>query len=149
MEIRNLIRRMAEEIDGGAPRIHAELLKLGFDVSQATVSRHLPKRPAEPDKAERWKRFLRNHLPDMAASPEPRRRAMDFFTIPTATFKVLSGFVAIHHDRCRILNINVTESPTAQWVIQQLREAFPLTPSARYLIHVARICRVAQTGQRL
>lgn len=127
MEIRDLVRQMAMENDWGAPRIHAELLKLGFIVSQATVSRHLPKRPAEPDKVERWKRFLRNHLPDIAA--------MDFFTIPTASFKLLYGLVAIHHDRRRILYINVTESPTAQWVIQQLWEAFPLTPSARYLIH--------------
>ncbi len=91
------------------------------------MSRHLPKRPAEPDKVERWKRFLRNHLPDMAA--------MDFFTIPTASFKVLYGLVVIHHNRRRILHVNVTENPTAQWVIQQLREAFPFTPSARYLIH--------------
>jgi len=140
-QIRDLIRRMARENDWGAPRIHAELLpskgperppsgpvegKLGIEVSQATVSRYLPKRPA-PDKVERWKKFLRNHLPDIAA--------MDFFTIPTASFKLLYGFFVIHHDRRRILYINVTENPTAQWVIQQLREAFPWAPSAKHLIH--------------
>jgi transposase InsO family protein len=124
--VRELIRRMATENDWGAPRIHAELLKLGLDVSQATVSRCLPKRPA-PDKVERWKKFLRNHLPHIAA--------MDFFTIPTASFKLLHGFFVIHHDRRRILHINVTAHPTAQWVIQQLREAFPFTPSAKHLIH--------------
>jgi transposase len=100
-QIRDLINRMARENDWGAPRIHAELLKLGVEVSQATVSRYLPKRPA-PDKVERWKKFLRNHLPDIAA--------MDFFTIPTASFKLLFGFFVIHHDRRRILHINVTES---------------------------------------
>jgi len=125
-QVRDLIHRMARENDWGAPRIHAELLKLGLEVSQATVSRYLPKRPP-PDKVERWKKFLRNHLPDIAA--------MDFFTIPTASFKLLYGFFVIHHDRRRILHINVTESPTAQWVIQQLREAFPGTPSAKHIIH--------------
>jgi hypothetical protein len=75
-QVRDLIHRMVRENDWGAPRIHAELLKLGVDVSQTTVSRYLPRRPA-PDKIERWKKFLRNHLPDIAA--------MDFFTIPTAT----------------------------------------------------------------
>jgi len=125
-QIRDLIRRMARENDWGAPRIHAELLKLGLAVSQATVSRYLPRLPA-PDKVERWKKFLRNHLPDIAA--------MDFFAIPTASFKLLYGFLVIHHDRRRILHINVTESPTARWVIQQLREAFPGAPSAEHLIH--------------
>jgi len=140
-QIRDLIHRMARENDWGALRVHAELLpskgperppsgpvegKLGLDVSQATVSRYLPKRPA-PDKVERWKKFLRNHLPDIAA--------MDFFTIPTASFKLLYGFFVVHHDRRRILHINVTENPTAPWVIQQLREAFPGVPSAKHLIH--------------
>ena len=98
MEIRSLVPRMAVENDWGAPRIHAELLKLGFDVSRATVSRHLPKRPAEPDKVERWKRFLRNHLPDIEACPELRRRAMDFFASPSASLSAdKDNSVRSHH----------------------------------------------------
>ncbi len=74
-EIRELMRTMAQ--DGwGAPRIHAELMKLGFAVSEMTVSRYLPRRPAEPDQVKRWVAFLRNHRNDIAA--------MDLFTVPTA-----------------------------------------------------------------
>jgi putative transposase len=125
--LRDLIWQMASENQWGAPRIHAELLKLGLELSQATVSRYLPKRPPTPDQVERWKAFLRNHLPDLAA--------MDFFTIPTASFKVLYGFFIIRHDRRHIIHINVTEHPTALWVILQLREAFPFDQSVRHLIH--------------
>ena len=79
-EIRELIRRMALENDWGAPRIHGELEKLGFTVSEATVSRHMPRRPASPDVVQQWLSFLRNHKECIAA--------MDFFTVPTASFGV-------------------------------------------------------------
>ena len=125
-EIRDLIRRMATENRWGAPRIHAELLKLGFLVSERTVSRFMPKKPVGPDAVERWKRFLRNHRHALAA--------MDFFTVPTATFHVLYVFFVIHHGRRRILHTGVTAHPSAQWVIQQLREAFPFEAAPRYLI---------------
>jgi putative transposase len=126
-EIKTLIRKMATENAWGAPRIHAELLKLDFDIAEVTVSRHLPKRPADPDKVARWKTFLKNHLPEIAA--------MDFLTIPTATFQVLYCFFVIHHDRRRILHFNITSNPTGAWVLQQLREAFFDEPRIKYLIH--------------
>ena len=126
-QTRALICRMATENTWGAPRIHAELLKLGIDVGEATVSRYLPKRPSDPDKVERWKAFLTNHMPDIAA--------MDFVTIPTASFKVLYCLFFIHHDRRRILHFNVTANPTAAWVHQQLREVFFDDPRIKYLVH--------------
>jgi transposase InsO family protein len=125
-EIRDLIRRMATENGWGAPRIHAELLKLGFLVSERTVSRYMPTESAGPDVVERWRAFLRNHREVLAA--------MDFFTVPTVTFCVLYVFFVIDHTRRRILHANVTAHPTAEWIIQQLREAFPFATAPRYLI---------------
>jgi transposase InsO family protein len=117
--LRKLIRGMVRDNPTwGAPRIHGELLKLGFDVSEATVSRYMPKvRRRRPDAAKQWLAFLRNHR-DLLTS-------MDLFTVPTATFRVLYGFFIIHHSRREILHFNATEYPTAQWIIQQLRDAFP------------------------
>ena len=116
VEIRQLIRTMAE--DGwGAPRIHAELTKLGFVVSEITVSRYLPRRPAEPDQVKRWIAFLRNHRDDIAA--------IDLFTVPTMSLRLLYGFFIIEHGRRRILHFNATSHPTAEWVIEQLRDTFP------------------------
>ena len=80
-EIRDLICKMATDNGWGAPRIHAELCKLGFLVSERTVSRYMPKKPVGPDAVERWKRFLQNHRDVLAG--------MDFFSVPTATFRVL------------------------------------------------------------
>ena len=121
-----LIRRMARENDWGAPRIHAELLKLGYDVSERTVSRYMPRKPASPDAIERWKTFLRNHRDAIGG--------MDFLTVPTVTFGVLYVFFIIDHARRRIRHVNVTAHPNAAWVIQQLREAFPFDETLRYLV---------------
>lgn len=127
LEIRELIRKMAaENPTWGAPRIHAELLKLGFKVAERTVSRYLPKRPSNPDKIKLWKAFLKNHRDEIAA--------MDFFIIPMLTFKLLYALVIIHHGRRVLLYVNVTFNPTAQWVIQQLREAFPYDAAPKRLI---------------
>ena len=125
-EVRQLIRRMAGENGWGAPRIHGELLKLGFDVSERTISRWMPRRPASPGSAERWKTFLRNHRDGIAA--------MDFFVVPTATFRVLYVLFVIQHGRRQILHVSVTEHPTSRWVIQQLREAFPGGEVPDYLV---------------
>ena len=125
-EIRELIRRTALENDWGAPRIHGELQKLDFTLSEATVSRYMPRRPADPDVLKRWLTFLRNHKEDIAA--------MDFFTVPTASLRILYCWFAIHHQRRRVLHFNATFNPSASWVIQQLREAFPYEPVAKYLI---------------
>lgn len=126
-EIRDLIRRIAtENPTWGAPKVHAELLKLGFDVSERTVSRYLPRRPANPDKIKQWKAFLQNHRDAIAA--------MDFFIIPLLTFRLLYVLVIIHHGRRVLLYVSVTFHPTADWVIQQLREAFPYDTAPGYLI---------------
>ncbi len=124
-EVRRLIRTMAR--DGwGAPRIHGELVKLRFAVSEITVSRYMPRRPADPDQLKRWVAFLRNHRNAIAA--------MDFFTVPTASLRLLYGFFVIEHGRRHILHFNATFDPTAAWVIQQLREAFPYDTAPKYLI---------------
>jgi len=126
-EIRALIFRMvAENPTWGAPRIHGELLKLGFDLSEATVSRWLRQAPRTPDPAKRWLTFLRNHRGAIAA--------MDFFTVPTLTFGVLYCFFVIGHDRRRILRFNVTRNPNALWIVQQMREAWPYTPAHKFLV---------------
>ena len=126
-EIRALIFRMAKENSTwGAPRIHGELLKLGFEVSEPTVSRWLRQAPRIPDLTERWLTFLRNHREAIAA--------MDFFTVPTLTFGVLYCFFLIAHDRRKILHFNVTRNPQALWIVQQLREAWPYTPVHRFLL---------------
>ncbi|HJV91324.1 MAG TPA: integrase core domain-containing protein [Holophagaceae bacterium] len=122
-----LIRRMAEENPlWGAPRIHGELRMLGIRISQATVARYLPKRPKPPRQGQTWKAFLANHREHLAA--------MDFFTVPTATFRQLYGLVILHHGRREVVHVNVTAHPTAAWVRQQLREAFPGDQTPKYLI---------------
>jgi transposase InsO family protein len=116
----------SENPSWGAPRIHGELLKLGFNVSERTVSRYLPHiRPPRRALGE-WMTFVRNHREVIAA--------MDFFTVPTATFRILYVLFIIHHDRRQILHFNVTEQPTAPWVIQQLRESFPYDTTPAYLL---------------
>lgn len=126
-EVRGLIFRMvAENPTWGAPRIHGELQMLGFDISERTVSRWVQRAPRNPDKVNQWKAFLKNHREAIAA--------MDFFTVHTATFKLLYCFFILSHDRRRILHFNVTRNPTSHWVVQQLREAFPFELTHKYLI---------------
>jgi len=128
-EIRQLIRRMkADNPSWGAPRIHGELLQLGFEISEPTVSRYLRrlKRHHNEGKAKRWSAFLNNHREVIAA--------FDFFTVPTLTFRVLYCFFVIEHCRRRILHFNITEHPTSEWIVQQLREAFPLPCLHRYVV---------------
>ena len=126
-EVRGLIFRMvAENPTWGAPRIHGELLLLGFDLSERTISRWMKRAPRDPEPAKRWLAFLRNHREAIAA--------MDFFAAPTITFGVLYCFFVISHDRRRILHFNVTKHPTSSWIIQQLREAFPFETTLRFLI---------------
>src|SRR5881398_2388703 len=124
-EVRDLIRRMSRANPlWGAPRIHGELLKLGLTVSQATVSKYMvrPRRP--PSQA--WRTFLKNHAPDLIA--------LDLFTVPTATFRVLFVLVILTHSRRRLVHFNVTEHPTAEWTARQLLETCALEEGPRYLI---------------
>ena len=118
---------MVEENAGwGAPRVHGELLKLGFDVSERTVSRYLRRLYPREQARKLWAAFLRNHRDVIVA--------MDFFTVPTLTFRVLYCFFVIEHGRRRIVHFNVTEHPTGPWIVQQLREAFPDSCAYRYMI---------------
>ena len=126
-ELRELIFRMvAENPTWGAPRIHGELLMLGFDISERTVSRWMKRAPRDPEPGKRWLAFLRNHQEVIAA--------MDFFTVPTIRFGVLYCFFVIAHHRRRVLHCNVAKHPTSLWVVQQLREAFPYGSAPRFLI---------------
>lgn len=126
-EIRGLIHRMASENPRwGAPRIHGELLKLGFRISERTVQRHVPRRPAPPGAGQSWKAFLANHRDHITA--------MDFFAVPTWRFQVLHGLAILRHGRREIVHLAVTAHPTADWVKQQLREAFPFDEAPGYLV---------------
>jgi transposase InsO family protein len=124
-EIRTLIRRMARENPTwGAPRIHGELLMLGLQVAQATVSRYMPLRRKPP--SQTWRAFLLNHTQDLVS--------IDFFVVPTATFRVLYVFLVLEHERRRIVHFNVTDGPSAQWTGQQLVNAFPYDSAPKYVI---------------
>jgi putative transposase len=124
--VRSLIRHMwSSNPTWGSPRIQAELHKLGIDVSDATVRRYRPSGLRSP--SQTWRSFLENHLTDIAA--------MDFFIVPTATFRVLYVLLIMSHDRRRILHFNVTTSPSAHWTAQQVVEAFPYETQPRFLLH--------------
>ena len=126
-EVRDLIGRLAQENpDWGAPKIHAELQKLGFTLAERTVARYLRRVVRRGDPGRKWLAFLQNHREVIAA--------FDFFTVPTMTFRVLYCFFAIEHERRKILHCNVTEHPTAEWIVHQLREAFPEACRYRYVI---------------
>jgi transposase InsO family protein len=124
-DLRELIRRMSMENPlWGAPRIHGELLKLGFEVAQSTVAKYMVKRHGPPSQG--WRTFLRNHAPDVAA--------IDMFVVPTIGFKLLYGIVIMRLDRRRLVWINVTANPTADWIARQITEAFPWDQAPRYLL---------------
>ena len=117
-ETRELICRMARENPSwGAPRVHGELLMLGIDIGERTVARYMPRRPSDPKQRLRWREFLRTHRHAIAA--------MDLFTAPTISFRVIYVFFVIHHGRRQLLHVNITANPTASWIAQQLRESFP------------------------
>ena len=123
--LRALIRQMSMDNPlWGAPRIHGELLKLGFEVAQSSVAKYMVKRRGPP--SQRWLTFLRNHAPDIAA--------MDFFVVPTIGFDLLYAFVIVRIDRRQLVWINVTENPTAEWVARQITEAFPWDGAPGYMI---------------
>jgi len=108
----------------GAPRIHGELLKLGFELSETTVAKYIVRH--RTTSSQTWRTFLANHMKDMVSS--------DFFLVPTVFFRVLFVFVILSHDRRRPVHVAVTEHPTAEWVAHQLLEAFPWNSAPRYLL---------------
>jgi hypothetical protein len=107
-----------------APRIHGELLKLGFELAQSTVAKYMVKRCGPPSQG--WRTFLRNHAPDIAA--------MDLFVFPTIGFDLLYAFAIVRPDRRDLVWINVTAHPTAEWVARQMTEAFPWDGAPGYMI---------------
>ena len=123
-EIRHLVRRMSREnTRWGAPRIHGELLKLGFSISQAAVSKYMVRYPSPPSQS--WRTFLTNHADCLAS--------IDFFVVPTATFHLLFGFIVLHHERRQIVHFGVTANPTMAWVACQRRSKS--TPLAGVKMH--------------
>jgi len=124
-QVRDLIRRMSRENPlWGAPRIHGELLKLGIDIGETSVSKYIVRHRNPP--SQTWRTFLENHVKSMVST--------DFFTVPTIRFKILYVFLVLAHDRRRILHFGVTAHPTAEWTAHQLRAAFPWDSAPRYLL---------------
>jgi transposase InsO family protein len=124
-DLRALIKKMSMDNPlWGAPRIHGELLKLGFEVAQSSVAKYMVKRRGPPSQG--WKTFLRNHAPDLAA--------MDLFVVPTISFDLLYALVIVRLDRRELVWVNVTAKPTAEWIARQITEAFPWDDAPEYLI---------------
>jgi hypothetical protein len=124
-EVRDLIRRMSFENPlWGAPRIHGELLKLGIEVAQSTVSIYMVPRRDRP--LQTWKTFLRNHMEGIAS--------IDLFVVPTIAFEQLFAFVVLGDGRRHLLWLAVTRNPTAEWLARQITEAFPWDRAPKYLI---------------
>ena len=117
----------SENLNWRAPKIHGELLKLGFDVSERTVARYLRHlRPRADNASQSWSAFLANYREVIVA--------FDFFTVPTLTFTLLYCFIVIEHGWRKVLHCNVTPHPTSEWVVQQLQETFPEADPYRFVI---------------
>jgi hypothetical protein len=124
-EIRALIRQMSVANPlWGAPRIHGELIKLGFVLSQATVGRYMPWRPAVPSPT--WRSILANHMSETTA--------VDMFVVATATFRLLYAVIVLGHNRRKVIHFDVTQKPTQIWLAHQMTEAFPWDTAPRYLL---------------
>ena len=123
-DVRDLIRTLSSENPWGAPRVYGELLKLGIDVSQATVAKYVVRREKPP--SQNWRTFLDNHVTTLAS--------IDFFAVPTIRFGVLHAFLVLAHDRRRVVHFHVTANPTAEWTARQMTEAFPGDSAPRYML---------------
>jgi putative transposase len=124
-EIRDLIRTMSRNNPRwGAPRIHGELLKLEIEITEPTVAKYMLRNRKPP--SQTWRTFLDNHITSMVS--------VDFFTVPTIRFEILYVFLILAYERRRIVHFAVTMHPTAEWTVQQLREAFPWDSAPRYLL---------------
>ncbi|MCP3883736.1 MAG: transposase family protein, partial [Sulfitobacter sp.] len=108
----------------GAPRLHGELQMLGIQIAQTTVARYMIRHRKPP--SQTWRTFLDNHAKDLVS--------IDFFTVPTATFRILYVLLVLRHERRQVVHFNITEHPTAQWTAQQIVEAFPFDTAPRYLL---------------
>jgi transposase InsO family protein len=131
LEVIELIHRMSlANPRWGAPRIHGELLKLGFELSQATVAKYLVRHRRPP--SQNWRTFLKNHMHSLVSA--------DFFVVPTITFRLLFVFVILSHDRRRPIHLAVTANPTTEWTTRQLLEAFPWDSAPHYLLRDRDAC---------
>ena len=125
-ETRELIRQMSKANPlWGAPRIHGELLKLGIEISQATVAKYMSRQGRPP--SQTWRTFLENHVQQIVAT--------DFLVVRTVSFRLLFVFVVVGHYRRHAVHFNVTAQPTAEWTARQIAEAFPWDSAPRYLLH--------------
>src|SRR6266542_1149963 len=125
-QVRELIRQVSTANPlWGAPRIHGELLKLGIQISEATVAKYMVRQPKPP--SQTWRSFLENHVQQLVA--------IDFLVVPTVSFRVLYVFVVLAHHRRHAIHFNVTAHPTAEWTARQIAEAFPWDSAPRYLLH--------------
>jgi putative transposase len=125
-EVIALIKQMANENPKwGAPRIHGELQKLGFDISESTVQRYMPKK-GKRNNGQNWKTFLKNHSKEIIS--------IDFLTVPTINFKLMYVLVIIEHHRRKLIHFNVTKNPTSEWTIQQIRNMLFDYIAPKYLI---------------
>jgi len=123
--IRDLIRQMSQENPTwGAPRIQSELRLLGYEAADSTVAKYMVRHRKPP--SQTWRTFLKNHVKHITA--------IDFFTVPTATFRILYCFIVLRHNRREIVHFNITANPSAQWTAQQITEAFPYDTAPKYLI---------------
>jgi hypothetical protein len=128
----NLIKRMAKENPlWGVPHIHGEMLKLGYDISESTVLRYMPKKEGSTT-GQNWKTFLKNHSSEIIS--------IDFFCVPTISNKILHILVFLSHERRKIIHFNATSNPTSEWAVQQLKNAFYDSEIPKYLIR-DRDCR--------
>ena len=124
-EVRELIRTMSRDnIGWGAPRIHGELQMLGIHISQATVAKYMISHHKPP--SQTWRKFLNNHAKELVS--------IDFFTVPTATFRILYVLLVLSHERRQVVHFNIAENPTATWTAQQMVEAFPFDTAPKYLL---------------
>ncbi len=125
-EIRDLILKMANANPlWGAPRIHGELLKLGIEISERTVSNLMSRRKPKPP-SQTWRTFLKNHMKNMVS--------IDFFTVPTAKFRILFVLVILSHNRRQVVSFKATSNPTTMWTAQRIIEAFPWDTAPKYLL---------------
>jgi putative transposase len=124
-DIHQLIRRMPQgNPTWGAPRILSELHLLGYSVAESTVNKYMVRQPKPP--SQNWRIFLDKHIGQIAA--------IDFFTVPTITFRILYCFIVLRHDRRHLVHVNVTANPTAQWTARQVRQASPYDKAPKYMI---------------
>ncbi len=124
-EIRELVRRMVNQNPTwGAPKIHGELKKLGFVVSERTVSRFVARIPKPP--SQNWRKFMKNHVADLVS--------VDFFVVYTITFQLLYVFLILEHERRRVVHFGATSHPSAEWTANHVVQAFPFDTAPRYMI---------------